>query len=309
MSKKNITKGYLRMMGKTWKSNSKDQSHIEIQYDLCYVEYADELNGKKPGKSEALEKSISNISSKIGKLIKLKFSGKIRCVNCGKLTKKSFNQGSCYNCFVELAQNDLCIMSPTLCHYHLGTCREPKWAEANCFKKHSIYLANTSGAKVGITKEKKIENRWIDQGAVEAIELVTTDSRREAGVIEAYLSQFLPDRTAWQKMVTTNPVQGEIDFVKERSKFVRAIENAKLTMESEKGKSIPIEMKPSKMKESTKINFPIESFSKAKSIKVEPDQTIEGKLLGIKGQYLILQDGVINLRTYEGYEFELIIQD
>ena len=55
MSKKNITKGYLRMMGKTWKSNSKDQSHIEIQYDLCYVEYADELNGKKPGKSEALK--------------------------------------------------------------------------------------------------------------------------------------------------------------------------------------------------------------------------------------------------------------
>lgn len=299
--------GYLRMLGKSWTSLDKDPSHLQVHYDFKYVEYADELNGNKPVKSEAIEQVIPNFSQFISKGIELKFSGRIRCIHCGKLTKKSFNQGSCYNCFVQLAQNDLCIMSPTRCHYHLGTCREPKWGEDNCFKKHSVYLANTSGPKVGITKEKKIENRWIDQGAVEGLELVTTNSRREAGIIEAYLSQFLPDRTTWQRMVTSNPIQGEIDFVKEKSKFVRAIENANLTMENEKGKSTAIEMKESTSKQVTKFNYPIEAFPKAKSYKVDPEQAIKSKLLGIKGQYLLLQDGVINLRTYEGYEFYLAI--
>ncbi|MFO0467941.1 MAG: DUF2797 domain-containing protein, partial [Bacteroidota bacterium] len=85
------------------------------------------------------------------------------------------------------------------------------------------------------------------------------------------------------------------------------IENANLTMENEKGKSTAIEMKESTSKQVTKFNYPIEAFPKAKSYKVDPEQAIKSKLLGIKGQYLLLQDGVINLRTYEGYEFYLAI--
>ncbi len=32
---------------------------------------------------------------------------------------------------------------------------------------------------------------------------------------------------------------------------------------------------------------------------------IEGELLGIKGQYLILENGVINLRNHSGYKIQL----
>ena len=61
----------------------------------------------------------------IGKRIALEFTGAIRCIACGRVTRKSFNQGYCYPCFKSLAQCGMCILRPELCHYHEGTCREP----------------------------------------------------------------------------------------------------------------------------------------------------------------------------------------
>ena len=61
----------------------------------------------------------------------------------------------------KLARCDLCILRPELCHYHKGTCREPSWGENNCLSPHIVYLANTSGVKVGITRETQIPTRWM----------------------------------------------------------------------------------------------------------------------------------------------------
>ena len=85
----------------------------------------------------------------IGQSIKLKFTGQIRCVHCSRTMKKSFNQGYCYPCFTALAQCDMCIMKPETCHYDKGTCREPEWGLKFCFQPHIVYLANSSGIKVG----------------------------------------------------------------------------------------------------------------------------------------------------------------
>ncbi|MGZ8193739.1 MAG: DUF2797 domain-containing protein, partial [Methylobacter sp.] len=89
----------------------------------------------------------------IGKPIKLMHTGNVFCVHCNRQIKKSFNQGDCYPCFISLAQCDMCIVKPETCHYHAGTCREPTWGEAFCFQWHFVYLANSSGIKVGITRE------------------------------------------------------------------------------------------------------------------------------------------------------------
>ncbi|WCL50495.1 DUF2797 domain-containing protein [Leptospira sp. GIMC2001] len=277
---------------------------LNVNYKLRYAIYeGDNQAGKKVAKESVIEgEDLKNL---LGKKVTLKFTGKIRCVDCGKFTKKSFNQGSCYSCFIKLASNDLCIMQPTRCHYHLGTCREPAWGESNCLQKHSVYIAYTSGPKIGITKEKKIENRWIDQGAVIAIEILETQSRREAGIVETFMSQFLSDRTTWQKMVTENPDVDDLDLLFERDKFFKAIEKANLVMMDAKNKEIPITIKPSKMKESFLFNYPILEYPKAKSLKADPDNPISAKLIGVKGQYLLFDQGVINLRSYEGYEFSL----
>ena len=100
----------------------------------------------------------------IGRPLRLDFDGVIRCIHCDRKTNKSFNQGFCYPCFRKLAACDSCIMSPEKCHYHLGTCREPEWGEAHCMVEHVVYLANSSGLKVGITRASQVPTRWIDQG-------------------------------------------------------------------------------------------------------------------------------------------------
>ena len=89
------------------------------------------------------------------------FTGTINCVACSRKTSKSFNQGHCFPCFRKLAACDTCIMSPEKCHFDQGTCREPDWAENNCFVDHIVYLANTSGIKVGITRHSQVPTRSV----------------------------------------------------------------------------------------------------------------------------------------------------
>ena len=96
------------------------------------------------------------LNSWLGRSLRIEYLDEIECVYCGRTTRKSFSQGYCYPCFTRLAQCDLCIMSPEKCHFHLGTCREPEWARQNCMQAHVVYLSNTSGVKVGITRQSQI---------------------------------------------------------------------------------------------------------------------------------------------------------
>jgi hypothetical protein len=45
---------------------------------------------------------------------------------------------------------------------------------------------------------------------------------------------------------------------------------------------------------------------KVKSFNFDTQREVAGILHGIKGQYLLLDSGVINLRKFSGYEIELI---
>ena len=55
------------------------------------------------------------------------------------------------------------------------------------------------------------------------------------------------------------------------------------------------------------INFPVKDYPlKVKSMKLDKIRVIEMKLMGIKGQYLIFEEGnVINLRSHSGFHIEL----
>jgi len=243
------------------------------------------------------------MSSWVGKNLKLHFTGVIRCVDCGRPTKKSFGGGSCFPCFQSLAKNDQCILKPELCHFHKGTCREPEWGQKNCFKDHILYFANSSGIKVGITKANPISNRWVDQGAKQGIPVLRTSTRRDAGFLEVYFSQFLPDKTAWQKLITQDPES--LDLAREREKFLSLLAREKDNLPKRiGGESILF----SPLQEGIlELNYPILSYpTKAKSLKAS--EAIEGKLLGIKGQYLLFPQGGINLRSHSGYGFQLKVE-
>jgi len=58
--------------------------------------------------------------------------------------------------------------------------------------------------------------------------------------------------------------------------------------------------------EPVSITFPVQQFpEKISSLNLDKDPFVEGTLMGIKGQYLILDTGVINLRKYSGYQIAL----
>jgi len=137
----------------------------------------------------------------LNKKISLEFDGQINCIDTKKKIKKTFGQGYSYDSFMKLACCDVCIVKPELCHFEKGTCREPEWGLANCFKPHVVYLSDTSSIKVGITRESQVPTRWIDQGATRAIPLISVENRLISGQVEVELKNMFHDKTNWRNML------------------------------------------------------------------------------------------------------------
>jgi hypothetical protein len=240
----------------------------------------------------------------IGQFIRIKFLGDIHCIGCGRRSKKSFSQGYCYRCFTTLPQCDTCIMSPEKCHYHAGTCRDAEWGDTYCFTDHFVYLSNTSGVKVGITRGNQLPTRWIDQGATQGLPIFRVKNRRQAGLLEDRLRQHIADRTQWQRMLKGNNESLDLPTIRDELVETCRIEIAKLAQEYGLGgmqfldKLDPVE-----------IGFPVSQFpEKVKRLNLDKQPLIEGVLQGIKGQYLILDSGVINIRKYTAYNVEFSVQ-
>ncbi len=230
----------------------------------------------------------------LGRQISIEYLQQIECIHCGRTTRKSFSQGYCYPCFRSLAQCDLCIMSPEKCHFHLGTCRQPDWGISHCMRSHIVYLANTSGVKVGITRETQLPTRWIDQGAIQAIPILRVSKRYHAGLIEHVFRQYVSDRTNWRNML-----KNEVDVVDLYQVFesfwpqVKAQLDAELIADVEEIASADGVLN---------LDYPALSYPvKVNSFNLDKQALVEGKLDAIKGQYLILDNGVINIRKYGGY--------
>jgi hypothetical protein len=245
-----------------------------------------------------------DMNAVIGKQISLKYTGEIHCVACGRLTKKSFNQGHCYPCFRSLASCDMCIMKPETCHFDQGTCREPEWAMNHCMQPHYVYLANSSGIKVGITRGSQVPTRWIDQGATQALPIFKVATRLQSGLLEVEIKNHVSDRTDWRKMLKGDAEPVDLEMLRDEltEKSARRIDEL-----MEQYGDNAIEFLPDA--EVTSIDYPVETYpEKIKSLNLDKQALIEGHLQGIKGQYLILDTGVLNIRKYSGYNIKLEIK-
>lgn len=233
----------------------------------------------------------------IGSNIAIEHVGDIHCIHCGRRSKKSFSQGYCYPCFTKLPQCDTCIMSPERCHFHHGTCRDPDWGEKYCFTDHFVYLANSSGVKVGITRGTQLPTRWIDQGATQGLPIFRVQTRYQAGLIEDCIREHVADKTSWQKMLKGDAEPVELATI--RDELMAKSESGLELLEQEFGLQA---LQRLYSETTTEINFPVREFpEKVKSFNLDKQPLVEGLLKGIKGQYLILDSGVINIRKYTGY--------
>ena len=227
--------------------------------------------------------------------VTLRYRHTINCIRCGRETKKSFFQGYCYPCFISAPETDACIIHPEKCQAHKGISRDMEWSETHCLIDHYVYLAVSSGLKVGVTRYNQVPVRWIDQGASSAVKIAKTPNRYLAGLIEVDLKQHFADKTNWQQMLK-NIVKKEVVLLEEKSKA------SQLLRDDMKQYLVDDE-------QITEISYPVKQFpNKVKSISFDKTDEYTGVLSGIKGQYLIFEDGsVFNVRKHNGYLAEIEI--
>lgn len=239
----------------------------------------------------------AGLNDRLGTPLRLEWQGVIHCVHCGRHTRKSYGQGHCYPCFKRLARCDMCIVKPELCHYFQGTCREPEWGETHCFTPHVVYLANSSGLKVGITRKTQLPTRWLDQGAIQGLPILEVASRQQAGFVEVLLKEAVSDRTNWRAML-----KGEVDTLDLYAARDRLLEPLASELDALRKTHGADAIRRLDADVQT-FSYPVRAFPhKVASHNLDKTPRVEGVLEGIKGQYLILDTGVINLRKYSGYQ-------
>jgi hypothetical protein len=234
-----------------------------------------------------------HLNQLIGKEVQLLWTGRINCRKCNKEIKKTFGEGFCYECFVTAPEAAECILRPELCKAHLGIGRDPEWEQKNHNQPHVVYLAASSAIKVGITRLTQVPTRWIDQGASEAIIIAETPNRYEAGRIEVELKSLYTDKTSWQRMLK-NEIDESIDLEEEKWQLEEQIpaDIADFFTEDD---------------EVVELHYPVIEYpTKVKSIKLDREPEFKAVLKGIKGQYLIFDEGrVMNIRSHTGYFVQL----
>lgn len=232
---------------------------------------------------------LIDLNQLIGKPIKFSFNGQINCVSCGRKTKKSFNQGFCFQCMKTSPMADENIIRPELSMAQFGIARDMEWATLHDLIDHFVYLSLTSEVKVGVTRHHQIPTRWIDQGASQAIIIAKTPNRHIAGIIEAELKRNLPDKTNWKKMLSTT-IENTKALTEQRVRIKDLLhpELQQYLLENEKV---------------VNLTYPIENYpEKIVSLNFDKQTVINGILTGIKGQYLYFDGSkVINIRRHTGY--------
>ena len=236
-----------------------------------------------------------NVNQLLDKELTIEHIG-YECLGCGQ-GKKIFRQGFCYDCFYSSPLAGDWIMKPELSTAHLDIQdRDLEYEKKVQLQPHIVYFSVSSELKVGVTRKTQVPYRWIDQGAVQALPIVEVPNRYLAGITEVALKKHFADRTNFRKMLQ-NEIP-EIDLVQERLKSREYLPEDVLPYYDNNQAIV------------TEIQYPVLQYpTKINSLNISVNPIYQGKLKGIKGQYLIFEDQtVFNVRTYEGFKVRLDIK-
>ena len=238
------------------------------------------------------ENSFLNVNQLLGKEMEIVFDG-FQCLNCGK-EKKIFRQGFCYDCFYSSPAVGDWIMKPELSTAHLGIeDRDLEYETRVQLQPHIVYFASSSELKVGVTRNTQVPTRWIDQGAEQALAIVEVPNRYLAGIAEVALKNHFSDKTNWRKMLTNEITT--FDLLDEKNKVQQLLPKEVLEYFDMNAFNV------------TPLIYPVLQYpKKINSLSLDKTPNFQGKLMGIKGQYLIFEDGtVFNIRSNEGYKVRI----
>jgi len=238
----------------------------------------------------------------LGKKITLSFLNEIHCTQCDRKIKKTFQGGYCFPCMQRLNECNNCMIHPERCLVEAGSCPHDDWAHQQCHQPHVVYLANSSGLKVGITRTCNQPSRWIDQGALQALPIFTTANRYQCGLIEVAIKKFAADKTNWRAMLKNDvPLMNLVDAKK--TILSQANDDLKPILEKYEDAIALIDSD-----HVFEFHYPVLQYpEKVKSFSFDKTPEITGVLHGIKAQYLILDTGVLNIRNFGGYLVEVSV--
>ncbi|MGV9013286.1 MAG: DUF2797 domain-containing protein [Flavobacteriales bacterium] len=241
-----------------------------------------------------LETGGLSMKERIGTPFNLRFTGARTCMSCGKLVKKFYGQGTCYPCLQSAPEASPCIIRPELCQAHSGIGRSLDWELEHHLHEHIVYLSYTGGVKVGVTRSTQVPVRWIDQGAVLAVPIARVPYRQLAGALEVDLKRLFADRTQWKAMLTADGKNAE-----------GLLEEARMTAMSRTTEALRQYLLPDAPM--LRLSYPLTDLPpKLVNVQLEKLSELEGRLHGIKGQYLVWADGrVLNVRNHTGYHVEV----
>jgi hypothetical protein len=216
-------------------------------------------------------------------------------LNCGK-EKKIFRQGFCYDCFYSSPAVGDWIMKPELSTAHLEIeDRDLAYEKRVQLRPHLVYFASSSEIKVGVTRDSQIPTRWIDQGAEQALAIVEVPNRYLAGITEVALKSHFADKTNWRKMLTNDII--EVDLMEQKKKVAQLLPDEAREYFDINAFQV------------TALHYPVLQYpKKISSLSLDKTPNFHGKLTGIKGQYLIFENGtVFNVRSNEGYKVRIAV--
>ncbi|SIS62037.1 DUF2797 domain-containing protein [Alicyclobacillus vulcanalis] len=226
----------------------------------------------------------------IGDTLFFRPTGERRCIACGRRVKKLYQNGYCFPCVQTLAECDLCIVKPHECHFHLGTCRDDDFARVHCMVPHYVYIAWSSGFKVGITRKGRELRRWMDQGASEAAVIAEVPDRKTAGEIEVHIARGMADKTNWRKMLAdeSGPDRPLLEVVQE----------VQAAMDDAYRGYLVSDVKVQRFTYPRQAEFAL----RLTALGLGSDEPIGGVVRAIKGQYLVFDSGVLNVKRWAGHE-------
>ena len=122
----------------------------------------------------------------------------------------------------------------------------------------------------------------------------------QSGSLEVMFKQHVADKTNWRDMLKGDATP--LDMAEESRKLIQACRDEIKELEDRFGFFAISVLNGIEVVD---IEYPVVQYpEKVTSFNFDKDPVVEGTLLGIKGQYLILDKGVINLRRFSGYDIQ-----
>lgn len=235
-----------------------------------------------------------DLNELVNRYVRIQFTGNMNCVETGRSIRKTYGDGLCYDAWLKSPSASPSVIHPELSRIHEGIAlRDFEWEMKHHNCPHVVYLSFTDKVKVGVTRDSNRLTRWIDQGAMAAIVFAITPYRQLAGEMEVFLKNYVSDKTSYQAMIQCS--EADISALVQESDRLEKVLSEDLGMFLSEDSDI------------IRIHYPIQTIpSKVMSVKLERAPILAGRLMGIKGQYLIFDSGeVINIRSHAGYEVEI----